>query len=593
MDLFSIHNHMSERRKKQYRLYFFSGSFLGMFASICLVLVFSLVQAQNTTSTPSSLGAPTISVLSRETGGKGQYLTIEGSNFGSVPGVVTFVARGEAMNADSNFQSGCEKLWWRNSYIIIKVPQSVSLQQYKIKVKRPDGATSNEKAFVVTGASPTPGICGILPDNGPAGTVIKMYGERFGQNKGRVSIGGLIDATIRDDQWTDTIITTTIPPGDLGNGRIRVVNASRTLSNQIPFTAGRCTQQSCGVLSECCGDGSCRSQGMCERKVYACTYSWTFSTGNLGVDIGGSCVKNEDCASGTCGPDKKCIRGQKTVGESCKIDTQCQEGLKCEKGVCTSILKKIGDSCSVHSECLSGKCLYGQCQKGDKPLGDACGRGDECSSGNCYKGKCGQSIACLKVLSIEPTGSALARNTPFVITFNQLVDDASLRGKVSISPAVAGSLTMRTSGSGNSARSEAVFSPSGLLTVGTKYSVKITDSIKALSSDNTLGRCVTPGEGEGGACNAPNSTCSVSRKCLPQCSQNDPPQCATHEKVCKDKTTGGLYCRTECKPGDSQACSSSTSCSASDTCSACAACKDTARCKQQACVLPNSPCSSG
>ncbi len=588
---FSIQSQISEPRKKKYRVYFISGNVLGVIASVGLVFVFSFVRAQNAAVPSSDGGAPQISVLSREAAGKGQFLTIEGSHFGSTPGTVTFIAKGEAIIADTSFQSECEKLWWRDTYIVVKVPQNTTLQQYKIKIKRLDGVISNEKAFVVTNASPTPGICGVLPDNGPAGIPIKVYGEHFGREKGRVSIGGLVNVDMKDDAWGDTVLSMNIPAGDLGNGRLRVVSASRTLSNQVPYTAGRCTQKSCGTASECCGDGSCRPQGMCERKVYACTYAWTFSTGNLGQSLGGACVKGEDCASGVCGPDKKCIRGEKKEGETCTIDGQCREGLLCEKGICRAVLKKNGDRCSISSECLSGVCESGQCQKGNKLFGDTCVRAEECTSGNCYKGICSQPISCLKILSIEPSGTAAARNSPFIVTFNQRIDETTTKGAVSIQPPIQGIVTARIVGSGNTQMSQVVFSPLNLLTIGKAYSVKVTDSVKAFGSENTLGRCVISPEGD--ICSRPNNTCSVSGECLPQCPIGDPPTCISGEKVCRDKATGGLYCRRECKQGDQQVCSSSTSCVASDSCVTCAACSSELRCKQQACASPNSLCLSG
>ena len=227
----------------------------------------------------SDMTIPEIRKMWPNRGGNGQYITIEGVNLGMKPGEIAFGKIGVSVKGDTNFPGECQNTWWQSNYVIVKVPGSLSAGRYKLRVKRADGKVSKEVSFQVTSASPSPGICGIVPDNGPLGIPLKIYGSNFGKQKGKVVIGSLEAQT--PDTWERNTITTVTPVGDFSSGKVKVINASRSISNLLPFSVGQCTNTSCGEGRTCCSDGSCRLKGTCEEKIPLSMYEWTFFTGSL------------------------------------------------------------------------------------------------------------------------------------------------------------------------------------------------------------------------------------------------------------------------------------------------------------------------
>ena len=478
-------------------------------------------------------------------GGRGQYVTVEGINFGIKEGEVAFGKLGVSVKGDTNFPGECQKTWWQSNYIIVKVPDSLSAGRYKIRVKRADGRVSKEASFQITDASPSPSICGIVPDNGPLGIPLKIYGSNFGKVKGKVVIGSLEAQT--PDTWERNIITTVTPVGDFSSGKVKVINASRSISNLVPFSVGQCTNTSCGGGKTCCSDGSCRLKGTCEEKVPLSIYEWTFFTGSL-AKIGEACAFNEQCLSSIC-LNGKCAAGLGEEGNACKTDAQCKKPLVCIQGACRSALAGLGEKCSGNKQCASGNCINGICAEGAKKEGETCKNNKECVSTNCYNGVCGQTKQCLKVENIEPNGPNFKKNSTINVTFNQLIDEQSFKNGFSLEPKVKGTFDFRKIPSGNTAKSQAVFLPSDLLSEKTAYQIKLADTIKSATSDEILGKCSTDVankkecSGSGDMCKKPDSTCINGATCMGGGSI-----CSGKETVCEgkgDECIHGATCKGE------------------------------------------------
>ncbi len=489
----------------------------GFFTGLCAgVILFGALAFGVTAQVSKPVSTPDIQRVIPQSGSRGQYLTIQGSALGVIQGTVSFVRAGQEVPADIQMPAVCQRIWWRDSSIVFKVPQSAKTGANTIKIKNSEGTLLKEVAFTVTDGVAPPGICGIVPDNGPAGVPVHVYGERFGSTPGRVSFGATT-LTIPESQWHSDDITTTVPQFGGTTTAVRVITADQTLTNPGSYALGQCRPNQCGEGSSCCADGSCRPTGLCaEKQTAMCSYSWSFFTGKLKRQ-GESCVKSNECLSGACGKDGKCAAGVKVAGEMCVFDGECAGGAVCLNGRCATSLRKIGDACKGSNECSSQMCKDGICAAGSKNIGEQCVQKEECATQNCVNGQCAQSIRCLKVEKIEPQGKNIRENSVFSVTFNQLVSHESVTSNFGLNPKVAGTYEFETIGSGNDAKTKALFKPSNYLSRQKLYAVSIGKNIQSASSANTIGACVNDSGavcvGAGQICTAPGATCTSGAKC--------------------------------------------------------------------------------
>lgn len=510
---------------------------------------------QVTLAQPPILNKPTPS-----TGGRGQFVTVEGQNLGSTPGEIIFSnGKDQFSIKNEQYKEECRGLWWRPSYIFVKIPESFQKGTYTFKVKRPDGVLSNEVSISVTDTSGGASICGVLPDNGPVGSAIRISGIEFGAIKGKVVLGKE-ELQVQQSDWGVSTITFILTPLQQTQGKLRIITSQQVMSNPIPFSATRCTAQSCGIGDLCCSDGTCRQKGLCKDKPSLCSYGWSFYTGKL-FALGEKCTDNTQCLSGVCGPAKTCVRGDKNQQDACHYDAECKDGLSCSAGICKKTLRDVGEVCSLSSECFSQKCVNGICGQGASQLGDSCVYSQECFSGNCYKNHCAQSARCLQVEKIEPSGNTIPRNAVFTVTFNQLIDPSTAQGKVMLDPGVKGKTEVRILGTGLKAQSQVVFRPSEQLSQQKKYHVIVDGDIKAAGSDNVLKKCVTvSSQGQTGAVSSQD--------------------CKDRAQTTCQKRDGLLFCSDDPTCGnDKLVCSKESSCKITDDCKLCVSCANENRCR--------------
>jgi len=160
---------------------------------------------------------PTISSLSSTTGGVGQWVQIQGSNFGASQGSSAVTFNGTAATA----------LQWTSGYINVDVPSGATTGNVVVTVA---GTASNGVTFTVI---TTPYIASINPPSGGVGTSVGIYGSNFGSSQGNstVTFNGVAASA---SGWGNNQINANVPTGaTTGN---LVVTVGGTASNAVLFT---------------------------------------------------------------------------------------------------------------------------------------------------------------------------------------------------------------------------------------------------------------------------------------------------------------------------------------------------------------------
>ncbi|MBF8280791.1 MAG: DUF4215 protein [Candidatus Magasanikbacteria bacterium] len=248
--------------------------------------------------------APTIQTLSPNVGPPGQYLTVTGAGFGMYKNKAYFIplaadgAEGTPVLADLIFPDGCKNTW-ADTKLILKAPKA-NAGEYLVQVfssSAKDG--SNKVKFQVTDGAAGPGLCSIVPDNGPASGAypVILYGENFGSQgsvrftgtAGTSELGGLATGAYKDKQ-----ISTAVPAGTI-SGAVRVFEDAKApagstysaafcdqnpsiCSNSVNFLVQDCNAapQACAKGTTCCPAGFCGET--CSPPAKTSSYTWAFTT---------------------------------------------------------------------------------------------------------------------------------------------------------------------------------------------------------------------------------------------------------------------------------------------------------------------------
>jgi len=305
---------------------------------------------------------PLIDYLDPAEGPIGQYVTIYGRNFKDYQtgaSRVVFENGGATIDADIDFPPACQNSWWRDRYIIVKVPIGVSLAVWQVSVTNKLLRQSNLVDFSVTTGPPGPGLCALVPHNGPVGQQVEAIGDYFGSTAGTARFynnqPGLVSG------WANQLVTSAVPAG-AETGPFRAVDSGGNLSNSLNFTVGKCAAVSdCESGEECCGggtfDGICRTAGSCgEGTLAACTFAWTFTTA-VSTTTPATCAGYSGGAACS------------AAGACPNSPGQCQSSTNAVTGSC-------GDTyCNTLPGCWSG-CVYDSSINQCKLAGSSCDQTD-------------------------------------------------------------------------------------------------------------------------------------------------------------------------------------------------------------------------
>ena len=160
---------------------------------------------------------PTITLIAPASGSAGGSVTISGLNFGASQGFSQLLFNGVPVTPQS----------WTNTSITALVPSNVSTGPVTVVC---GGASSNGFTFVVT-----PSLQSLSPNTGPAGTVVTISGNGFGQTQGTSSVmfaGTFASPT----SWSNTRIVAPVPAAATSGQVIVTVDAVQSAG--LPFTVG-------------------------------------------------------------------------------------------------------------------------------------------------------------------------------------------------------------------------------------------------------------------------------------------------------------------------------------------------------------------
>ncbi len=165
-----------------------------------------------------TIPAPTISLITPNTGGIGTSVTIVGTNFGTAKGSVSF--NGTPSNDHKLGRPG-------NCGACAIRPERRRGSRIGYHSRQPDGYHH------LTVAAPAPTISGITPGSGTAGTTVTISGSGFGSSQGTVTFDN-IPATIKG--WSDGSISVTVPSGlTAGSVNVAVTTTGNQTAN-VSFT---------------------------------------------------------------------------------------------------------------------------------------------------------------------------------------------------------------------------------------------------------------------------------------------------------------------------------------------------------------------
>ncbi|HKV64028.1 MAG TPA: IPT/TIG domain-containing protein [Candidatus Acidoferrum sp.] len=162
------------------------------------------------------LPTPSITGLSPSSGPVGMWLLINGTNFGTTVGTVTF-----------NGVPATSGIGWSSTSIQVAVPVGATTGNVIVTA---GGVPSNGFLFTVT---PAPVITSISPNSGAYGTSVTVSGTGFGftQGSGTASFNGTV---VTPTNWFLSTITFKIPTGAT-SGNV-VVTVGGQPSNGVAFT---------------------------------------------------------------------------------------------------------------------------------------------------------------------------------------------------------------------------------------------------------------------------------------------------------------------------------------------------------------------
>ncbi len=258
--------------------------------------------------------APFISSITPDRGGKGEYITIIGNNFGDQIGRVWFKENingqpGDAIEGDFAFPTGCQNTW-TDKQITVKFPlnNGVVGKSYFVQVRPANislGTSPLGPIFNLEAGPASPGICNINPVSSPVpfssgAPDMKIIGENFGTAPlvffwgpaaSSTSVIGRIlgsSSTVTNLLVGQTISTRPLA-GTVSGPVVVQRKPDNKLSNPQNFSVVDCVKNNntcTAANTHCCVVGTeagmCKSNTeLCEGETLSAGFIWRFSTKDI------------------------------------------------------------------------------------------------------------------------------------------------------------------------------------------------------------------------------------------------------------------------------------------------------------------------
>ncbi len=359
------------------------------------------------------ISKPVIYGFNPVSGGEGAYVTIIGANFGAsrnpAADHVIFKPTGSGpvpeQEANYVFPPECADTVWSDSQIIVRVPAGLSSGiGYYLAVETAKGTADTRNltpdSFTQDAGMFRANICALLPDNGPIGTNVQIFGQNY--QPATITISGVnFYQNISQNVFAfspvgATDIIATQVPADVITGPVKLLNSAGNESNGLNFSVGACTAGGCAAGKECCAaglyQGSCMPTGECAGLATDGAYLWTFTTdirpGNCSADAGLCVADSTLCAPGyTCNPDScnceaiptfECSVDPYVCDPNNRVAAKCPPDKYCDLDCyCKDRVPCDGDTANVTCEpdqdiCKTQLGLDWYCETGTNPGNDPC-----------------------------------------------------------------------------------------------------------------------------------------------------------------------------------------------------------------------------
>jgi len=263
--------------------------------------------------------APQILNITPSTGTEGEYVTIEGRNFGKTVGKVYFKLGAQTQMGDLSFPADCANAFWKDNKVIVKFPRGVGavLGKYFVQVVNAEqgntvSALDANINFTLVAGSPSPGVCAITPISAPVpypalSQPMKITGEYFGNNVNGIDVLFWTQQASRVNTNNRAAVVkinndfaispagdqiTFRPPNTAKSGDVVVLRrADSKVSNPVSFDVLDCRveapnkpKDTCSdVTARCCpSNGTCIPAGdLCEGETRSTGYVWRFCTKDI------------------------------------------------------------------------------------------------------------------------------------------------------------------------------------------------------------------------------------------------------------------------------------------------------------------------
>lgn len=380
---------------------------------------------------------PYISSFSPLKGNAGQYVTIFGRGFGSASTAklgdthnVYFdsdlALKTDGTKASFEFPEVCANSVWTNNQIIVKVPKgldNVANYYLVVNVNGAEGFPVDSSSIIPSddikpffdydsGEPLKPSLCKIDPTMGPVDIPVSLWGEYFGETKGKIIFNRGIERADADISVWDIApevnsAKTTVPAKAI-TGPV-YIRSGEGDGNGLNFKVGTCVKNTdCGSGGEgqpvCCQPGSLLP-GQCKDKEDDC-YS-IFKTSVFEMIVSTNVTYCDGSKEGGCQADQTmCGDARVCDPDACICREPCKKnGGVCDakNTVCTDPKQRCEEeSCFCKTICLTdpgdGSCLNTDCLESEPNcvISDGASEvGADC--GFCSKDTPGESCASLSV----------------------------------------------------------------------------------------------------------------------------------------------------------------------------------------------------